>query len=77
MYGLSVIKYIYGNFNKTRNKHFAINRMPFKVTRQRRTVQLQLFQDTINLKLLLKIQPNSKQTFCLQKGCFREIKNKK
>ena len=34
--------------------------MPFMVTRQRRKVQLQLFQDTINFKLLLKFQPNSK-----------------
>ena len=39
--------------------------MPFKVIRQRGKVQLQLFQDTINFKLLLNFQPNTKQTFCL------------
>ena len=50
---------------KLKTNILSINRMTFKVTRQRRKVQLQLFQDTINLKLLLKFQPNSKQKFCL------------
>ena len=72
MYGLGVIKYMEIS-TKLKTNILSINRMPFKVTRQRRKVQLQLFQHTINLKLLLKFQPNSKQTFCL----YREIRNKK